>query len=118
MGRFGTRIITAPVLACTLVRGPRQPGEVVLHSCDNKACCAPDHLRWGSTAENNAEAWGRGRQASGERHHRSKLTDAQVAEVVRRAHAGERVADLANEFDAAESTIYYWLRGDVRRVGA
>lgn len=38
------------------------PGTILLHACDNPACCAPLHLREGTYSENNQEAWDRGRQ--------------------------------------------------------
>lgn len=110
----GQRTVTAAVISCSLIHGPRPTGMHVLHSCDNRACCNPAHLRWGTQAENNREAWDRGRQASGERHHAARLTDAQVAEVVARAKAGERVPDLAKEYGIDWSLIYSWMRGEGR----
>ena len=86
----------------------------MLHSCDNRVCCNPAHLRWGTQAENNREAWERGGQRSGERHHQARLTDVEVAEVVARAKAGEKVRDLADEYGIDWSVIYVWKRGEGR----
>lgn len=111
---FGHRIVTAPVVACTLAHGRRPPGLEVLHACDEKNCANPAHLRWGTRAENNREAWDRGRQLSGERHHRAKITDDQLRELARRATAGESVKALAAEFGVDWSLAYSWLRGKGR----
>lgn len=112
---FGARIVTAPVLAATLSHGSRPEGAYVLHSCDNNACCEPAHLRWGTPAENCREAWDRGGQKSGEQHHQAKYPDALVAEVVRRARAGDSVYGLSVEYGIPWSSIYYWLRGEGRQ---
>ena len=63
------------------VNGPIPAGLCVLHSCDTPACCAPEHLRVGTHADNTADKMARGRQASGERNGKSKLTDRQVARI-------------------------------------
>lgn len=39
---------------------PKPEGHEVLHSCDNKACFNPLHLRWGTRSENVVEAIERG----------------------------------------------------------
>jgi hypothetical protein len=44
--------------------GQRPRGAYSLHSCDNKACINPDHLRWGTQKENIDEACVRGRMPS------------------------------------------------------
>ena len=110
----GQRTVTAPVISCSLIHGPRPAGMHLLHSCDNRECCNPAHLRWGTQTENNREAWDRGRQADGERHHAARITDAQVAEVVGRAKAGERVLALASEYGIDPSNLYSWMRGEGR----
>jgi hypothetical protein len=39
-------------VAWELVNGPVPEGQLILHSCDNRACCNPAHLRPGSHQEN------------------------------------------------------------------
>lgn len=112
--RFGGRVATAPVVACTLTHGDRPHGLLVLHSCDVRACCEPSHLSWGSPSQNNREAWERGGQKSGAAHHQAKLTDAQAIDVIRRARNGESPHALAAEVGMEFSTIYAWLRGEGR----
>ena len=34
---------------------------LALHSCDNPPCCNPEHLRWGTNADNMRDAMDRGR---------------------------------------------------------
>lgn len=43
-------------------------GEAAMHMCDNKLCCNPIHLRWGTQSENRADCVSKGRHAMGIRH--------------------------------------------------
>jgi hypothetical protein len=50
-------------------------GNVIMHSCDNRACCNPSHLSQGSQKENIWDASDKGRMATGERNGNSKLNE-------------------------------------------
>lgn len=76
-------------LAYTLACGPIPAGMFVLHSCDNRRCCNPAHLRLGTHAENMQDIVDRGRRKginSGARNGRARLTMQQVR-AIRRAYA-------------------------------
>jgi hypothetical protein len=58
-------------------------GVFICHRCDNPACVRPSHLFAGSAAKNNRDMKEKGRAAHGERNGAAKLTEAQVAQIVR-----------------------------------
>jgi hypothetical protein len=47
----------------------------VMHTCDNRLCVNPAHLKLGTHKENTQDALAKGRLAVGERNHQAKLTD-------------------------------------------
>jgi HNH endonuclease len=51
-------------LAAFLYFGPSD-AQVVMHTCDNRACVNPSHLRYATISENNMDAVKKGRQVSG-----------------------------------------------------
>jgi hypothetical protein len=75
-------------VAWMLVNGPISDGLFVLHKCDNRRCCNPDHLFLGTAADNAHDRDAKGRGASGERvAHR--LSAAQVVEIRQLAAVGD-----------------------------
>lgn len=59
--RLGQRKVSQ--LVCALVYGERERPELrPLHSCDNMRCIRPDHLRWGTQAENVQDLYDHGRR--------------------------------------------------------
>lgn len=98
------------------VHGPIPEGMVVMHLCDNPPCYRYDHLRIGTTAENNADrdAKGRGSTGSdnphwlhkrGSEHTQAKLTDEQVRAIRGRLAAGDKGYMLAAEYAVSKATI-------------
>lgn len=57
----GRGMVRAHRVAWALLRGPIDAGLYLLHSCDNRACVNPDHMRPGTHDENMAEMVARGR---------------------------------------------------------
>lgn len=51
------------------------PGEVCRHTCDNKRCINPEHLVPGTVADNNHDAWDRGRHQLGSERPNAKLDE-------------------------------------------
>jgi hypothetical protein len=51
----------AHVLAYEIENGPIPEGKFVLHSCDNPACCRPEHLFLGTLQDNKDDEVAKGR---------------------------------------------------------
>ena len=92
---------------------------VAMHTCDNKRCVNPDHIQLGSQSQNVKDAYSRGlnKAATGESHHRAKLTDSQIEYVLSSA-LGPRA--LGRELGVSHSIISRVRNGKARasqRVG-
>ena len=85
--RVSGKMAGAHRLAYELFVGPVPDGMHVLHSCDNRRCVNPAHLRVGTHADNMNDKRLRGR-AAGERNPKAKLTerDALAIREMRRRH--------------------------------
>lgn len=98
------------------------PGDlVVMHLCDNRACCRPSHLVLGSQDANMADMVLKGRQAAGDRNGMralpgsalkgeqngfSKLTEDAVRSIRRRYVRGiVTLTALAREYGTTEANV-------------
>lgn len=96
-------------IACELAHGSIPAGACALHSCDNRACCNPRHLRIGTFEENVADrqARGRGRYAFGESVGNAKLSDKNVRNIREELRSGVKGRELARRYNVSEGTISY-----------
>lgn len=101
--RHGEARIFPHVFVCTQRHGPRPPGLTqAAHSCGNRACCAPKHLRWATFSENELDKRLHGTDNRGERHYNAKLTDEDVARM-REIGGHMTKAEIAKAFGVSRS---------------
>lgn len=127
---FGRRVELAHRAAWRLFCGPIPPGKCLLHSCDNPKCVNTAHLSLGDRGDNARDMASKGRQwvqknpegrpvcpdelkARGEKHGNSKLSDADVLSIRRRASKGELGKALAVEFGCSKSLVSQVIRGSI-----
>lgn len=84
------------VVACEAVAKQRTPkGMIVRHLCNNKKCCNPSHLKFGTTSENSCDAFLNN-------HSSAKLS---VADVVAIRASQNTLRILANHYGVQTRTI-------------
>lgn len=95
-------------------RAPRED-LCVLHSCDNRRCCNPMHLREGTNTDNVADRVSRGRTycggpdnlrpSPGILNGRAKLTEEQVYEILRLSKDGYNNTEISRMYNVANQLI-------------
>lgn len=115
------RLLRAHRVSYELNIGPIPSGLFVCHSCDNPNCVRPSHLFAGTNADNMRDAFLKGRvrlphlyhkgQNAGSKHGLSKLTEGDVAEILRRKRDGESQRRLAAEYGVVESVVSMIVTG-------
>lgn len=91
-------------------------GHVVMHSCDNRICCNPNHLSLGSQKQNNADRDQKGRvkrRCKGVENHHSRFTENDVFEIRKQLKSGKSLASVASIFGCSKSAIAHINRGRV-----
>lgn len=80
---------------------------LVLHKCDNRKCCNPNHLFLGTQKDNVRDAFQKGRRAGlrGENHPSAKLTFEQASEIRELRKTGRTQRSLAEEYGVSRSQI-------------
>lgn len=84
-------------------------GKMVLHSCNNRRCCNPDHLRLGDAADNVADMLNAGTASNGDRsgeaNPMAKLSPEDVAATVALIDQGLNNTQISDHFGVSHATI-------------
>lgn len=81
------------------------PTLQILHSCDNKVCCNPNHLREGTHQENMQDKVDRNRQQRGEKVNFAKLKEFQVIEILKLFKIGRSNKEIAEIYNVTSEAI-------------
>lgn len=120
--KYQGNAVTAHRLAAFLtglvrdMAAPRDKRSIgfILHSCDNRLCCNPSHMRVGTYAENQLEAYARRRRKAyrGETHANAKQTRKSVALIKDLSVHGISQEDIAALLGVSQSSISKIIRGE------
>lgn len=100
----GKKTVRAHRHMCFLAHGaPPFPRADACHSCNNRLCVNPNHLRWDTRKANMADKISAGTNNSGERHGHAKLTEGTI-QYIRASDAAS--SQLAKELNVRASTIW------------
>jgi len=93
--------------------GPIPKGKNVCHKCDNPSCVNPDHLYVGTQRDNMYDKVERDRcnLKCGEEAKVSRLTEAQVVEIIREKKSGTKVQRIIDKYAISKSTIMDIMQG-------
>jgi len=116
IGSFDTRgygqIVVCGTLHSThrvsyIIHHGRIPHKLhILHSCDNRACIRPEHLRAGTDEENRLEKISKRRHSFGENHNHAILNEKQVLEIRNKFKEGISKTFLSKEYGVHSNTIH------------
>lgn len=118
-GRFciRRRRCRAARVAYVLTHG-EQPGEAVLHACDNPPCCNPAHLRSGTLLENVEDMDAKGRRVMsssfaqpGTQNRNAKLTPADIPRIKALRKSGLSLREVGREFGVTRFAVSKIMRG-------
>lgn len=115
-GRYGHRAMYEAVV------GPIPKGMYVLHSCDNRKCVNPAHLRVGTHLENirdmQAKLRHRGGSLPNEKNPNHKFSNATICRIRELAAQGVPKRVIERECGVSETQYYRIVKNESRKLEA
>lgn len=110
--RFGKGTRLAHRVSLEWAMGPCPSGLEACHSCRNRHCVNPAHLRWDTRSANQADKAKDGAlpDLRGEGNPHAKFTSEQVMEIRKAASEGVGMADIARQWGFGYGTIFSIVR--------
>ncbi len=104
-------------LSYMVFKGDIPSGMCVLHSCDNRFCIEPKHLRIGTKKDNNQDMLKRkrGNPLKGKFHHKAKLSEEDIIKIRDLRSKGIILKEIAKTFNVHLATIAYICNGTIWR---
>ncbi len=105
--RIRENLYFAHRIAWHIANGPIPDGLVIMHACDQLGCVNIKHLSCDTQTSNTKDRDRKGRQRTlrGQDNGHSKLSEANVIEIIERLTAGETGVELAAAFKVRTSLI-------------
>lgn len=100
--KYGPRIVGAHKVAYLLAKGEVPAGMEIMHSCDNRPCCNPEHLSLGTRQDNVADKVRKGRSA---KHSKKNTLNPEAVREIRRLRGIEPSGSLAKRFNVEQPHI-------------
>ena len=101
--------VTASRLALIGTKRDEPDGLLVLHHCDNRRCCNPHHLYFGTAQDNSDDKVGRGRARSGNQsganNGAAKINEDHLALIVERIGQGWNNKQIAADLPISHSMV-------------
>lgn len=107
------KMVLAHRVAWELIFGPIPNEMNVLHKCDNRACCNPNHLFLGTNQDNVNDRVAKGRSARfiGEKHPRVKLAELEVINILDEYKRGISRKNIAQKYNIGMSQLHRIIHG-------
>jgi hypothetical protein len=98
-------------LAYFLKHGNIPKGLHVLHKCDNRVCCEPEHLFVGTALDNMLDKKSKGRQARGKTHGMQRISESSIR-IIRDVYFDGFVSQrkIAEIYGVSQAAIYHIIK--------
>lgn len=96
----------AHVVMLEMTAGPKPtPKHEAAHSCGNRSCVNPQHLRWATPSENQRDRLLHGTHSRGERNSQAKLTAEQVLEILELIKEGMAYREIGRLYGVDQAQV-------------